>query len=143
MRIPPSPHFTALTLAAAFNADRAKLDGGLAPRARNGADWSISETYGQQVYKGIPFALGDADQANVILLGGDTGEVRIELDAPRATYFVFLHAAEDQSPHDPFVPFPDGGVLPGNAVGDWVSDYVLVFGDGTEHESRISRRFAI
>ncbi len=32
MRIPPSPYFAPIPLAAVFNADRAALDGGLSPR---------------------------------------------------------------------------------------------------------------
>lgn len=143
MRIPPSPHFTPLTVAHVFNADRTRLDGGLAPRATHGEDWSVTSAYGAQTLRGIPFALGEPGLPNVVLLDRASGEVRIETGALRATYLVFLHAVENQVPDDPFAPFPAGGVMPGNGLGDWVSDYVLCYADGTEAATRVTRRLAI
>src|SRR5688572_4668473 len=101
MQIPPSAHFTPLSLARVFNADRQHLDSGLRPRAGEGGaeDWSANEAFGARSYRGVPFALGEGNRPNVILLPGDpdhpAGEVRdvrIDLDGVRATYLVFLHA---------------------------------------------------
>src|SRR5919112_1989801 len=82
MRIPPSPHFTPLPLTTVFTADRASLDGGLRPRTGDAPDWSLSQAFREQTFRGIPFALGEPDRPNVILLsaGGTTGEARIDLD---------------------------------------------------------------
>src|ERR671910_643255 len=55
MQFPPSPHFTPFSLTGAFNADRRRLDGGLAPRAEPRPDWSAADTYGARTFKGIPF----------------------------------------------------------------------------------------
>ncbi len=148
MRVSPSPHFTPIVLADAFNADRARLDGGLQPVTSPSADWSTETAFGAQSYRGIPFALGEAGQPNVILLGGGANEVRIEVEPVRATYVVFLHAVEDR----PMPELPDFGqvVLPpgamrfaANHLGDYVADYVLVYGDGSEAVTPVYRRFAI
>ena len=60
MQIPPSAHFTPLSLAGSFNADRQHLDGGLRPRADGSDedDWSARQAFGARSYRGVPFALG-------------------------------------------------------------------------------------
>jgi hypothetical protein len=150
MRIPSSPHFTPLSLAAAFNADRAELDGGLRGRTEEAADWSLSDAFGDRAFHGIPFALGQPGEPNVVLLSGDDSAdgVRIDFAPTRATYLLILHAVEDRPVVDPagFAPLaaiPSGGFDDGNAVGGRVSDYVLVYGDGSEHATPVLRRFAI
>jgi hypothetical protein len=150
MHIPPSPHFTPLSLAPVFNADRATLDGGLQPRTGDAPDWSLSQAFGERVFHGIPFLLGEPDRPNVILLpaGGPTGDVRIDLDPFHATYLVFLHAVEDRpvpEPADfaPMGPAPLAGRNDGNELGRRVSGYILDYGDGDQTETRILRRFAI
>ncbi|HEU5430224.1 MAG TPA: CehA/McbA family metallohydrolase [Thermomicrobiales bacterium] len=149
--IPPSPHFTPIPLGDAFNADRAHLDGGLRPSAE-AADWSAREAFGAQTFRGIPFALGEPDRPNVILLasgaGLGAGDVRIDLDLCRAGYLVFLHAVEDQPAADPpgFAPLGrtrSEGRNDGNALGQRVSEYILVYEDGSEVATPILRRFAI
>ncbi len=147
MHIPPSPHFTPLSLDGVFNADRRQLDGGLAPRTERTTDWSIADLFGARAYKGIPFALGQPDQPNVILLDGG-GDIRIDVAPLRATYLVFLHAVEDrQAPElpglQPIGPLPAGSGMTGNALGDRVSDYLLVYEDGSEAATPVLRRFAI
>jgi hypothetical protein len=146
MRIPPSPHFTPIELGGAFNADRAQLTGGLAPRSDGVADWSLSGAFDEQTFRGISFQLGQSGQPNVILLDG--GEVRVEFAPLRASYLLFLHAVEDLPRAIPadfgeIGSLPGAGANDGNALGGHVSDYVLVYDDGTEAETPIRRRFAI
>ncbi len=150
MRIPPSSHFTPIDLSAAFNADRARLDGGLQAASDGGLDWSAREAFGEQRFRGIPFALGEADRPNVIVLegGADAGEVRVEIAPLAATYLVFLHAVEDIPRELPDTfgeigPAPGAGDNKGNALGRHVSDYVLLYGDGSSAETPVLRRFAI
>jgi len=150
--IPPSPHFTPLDLSGAFNADRARLDGGLSPRTGPGVvpDWSLSEAFGARVFHGIPFALGERDRPNVVLLGGEAAadRVRIDLEPTQASYLVFLHAVEDRQEADldgfgAIGPTPPAGRNAGNTLGGHVADYVLVYEDGRETATPILRRFAI
>src|SRR5215203_719068 len=143
MRFPSSPHFMPLSLETVFNADRAKLDGGLAPQGHADEYWDGSCYYGDQTYRGIPFNLGEKNQSNVILLSPTDGEIRIDTGNLMASYVVFVHAVENHPAHEPFEPFPNGGVQGGNLVGGWVSDYVLLYADGERAETRIARRFAI
>ena len=148
MRIPPSPHFTPLSLAGVFNADRAALDGGLQLKRDGLPDWSGSDACGERSFHGIPFWLGQPGQANVILLRGDADEICIELEPIRARYVVFLHAVEDRVAEDPPGFAPLGAVLPGgrndgNELGRRVSEYALVYEDGSEATTPILRRFAI
>ena len=150
MQIPPSPHFIPLSLARVFNVDRATLDGGLQPRTGSDPDWSLSQAYGEQSFHGIPFALGEPDRPNVILLAPNAagGDVRIDVDPFQATYLVFLHAVEDRPVPEPagFAPLgpaPLAGRNDGNELGRRVSDYILDYGDGSTAEIPILRRFAI
>lgn len=145
MRVPASAHFTPVALAASYNADRAQLGGGLQPRSDGGAR-TVRDAYGARSYKGIPFSLGEAGQANVLLLDG--GAARIELPPTLATYVIFLHAVEDQPRTLPtsfgdIGPIPDAGDNLGNALGAHVSDYVLGYSDGSEAITPVHRRFAI
>src|SRR5215213_4268386 len=149
MHIPPSPHFTPLSLASVFNADRATLDGGLQPRTGSVPDWSLSQVFGERSFHGIPFALGEPDRPNVILLAaGAGGDVRIDFAPFHATYLVFLHAVEDRPVPEPvglapMGPAPLAGRNDGNELGRRVSDYILDYGDGERAETPILRRFAI
>ncbi|MCA9862178.1 MAG: CehA/McbA family metallohydrolase, partial [Thermomicrobiales bacterium] len=145
MRIPPSPHFTPITLTSAFNADRAQLTGDLQPRADAYPDWSVREAFGDQSYRGIPFALGDISQPNVVVL--DVAPVRIPLPSVSATFLVFLHAVADiprqlASGFGEIGPPPGAGDNLGNALGSHVADYTLVYEDGGEATTPILRRFA-
>lgn len=147
MRAPATPHAQPISLANVFNADRALLDGGLAPRAANGSDWTVRHGFGEQAFSGIPFLLGEPGQPNVILLA--ERDVRLDFEELRATYVVFLHAVEDRplAPPDGFPPFGampgGGGASAGNELGDHVADYVLIDGDGRQTITPIYRRFAI
>jgi hypothetical protein len=150
MRIPPSPHFTPLSLATAFNADRASLDGGLQSRAGDAPDWRLSQAFGEQTFHGIPFTLGEPGRLNVVLVDGDVAAdgVRIDVDPILASYLVFLHAVEDRpvpepSGFAPIGPAPLAGRNDGNELGRHVSDYILVYGDGTVAVTPVLRRFAI
>jgi hypothetical protein len=146
MRVSPSPHFTPVELSSVFNANRAALDGGLRPVGGDVPDWSSEKAFGAQAYRGIPFALGERDRDNVVLLAGN--EVRIDLGSMQATYVVFLHAVEDRAL--PELPgFGEAVLSPAimhvasNELGDHVADYVLVYADGSEAVTPVLRRFAI
>ena len=152
MSIPPSPHFTPISLDEVFNVDRARLDGGLRPRAEGVADWSFHDAFGARTFHGIPFALGEPDRPNVILLSGgaepSAAGVRIDVPPCLATYLVFLHAAEDRPATEPpgFAPvgrIQRGSHDAGNESGRRVSDYVLVYADGSQVATPILRRIAI
>ena len=145
MRIPPSPHFSPITLTAAFNADRAGLTGDLQPREDTFPDWSVREAFGDQSYRGIPFALGGMNQPNVIVLTGDP--VHIPLPSVSATFLVFLHAVADlprQLVPDfgEIGPPPGAGDNLGNTLGGHVADYTLVYEDGRAETTPVLRRFA-
>jgi len=132
-------------LHAAFNADRAELTGDLQPREDAYPDWSVREALGFQSYRGIPFALGDMGQPNVVLL--DTEPVRLELPPTTATFLVLLHAVADvprQLPDGFGVtgPAPGAGDNLGNTLGTHVADYVIGYADGQEESTPILRRFA-
>jgi hypothetical protein len=144
VQIPPSRHFTPLSLAGYFNVDRQRLDGGLAVQGEG--DWSARKAFGGQTYCGIPFQLGRAGEANAILLSGS--EVRIEVGSMLTSYLVFLHAVEDGPAEDvpgfgPIGPIPGGGGATGNELGERVAEYGLVYDDGEETATPILRRFAI
>ena len=139
MRVPASQVFTTIPLDGSFNRDRAQLDDSLRLRE--------DDAFGDQIYRGIPFALGTAGQNNVILL--DDEAVRIPVDELRATYLVFAHIVEDR----PLQLTPDladyegvqhrNGDLPGNDLGDLVVEYELEYADGGQATAPIRRRFAI
>jgi hypothetical protein len=131
--MPASPHFTAVDLRAAFNARRTGLSGTL--RAVNTRDYG----HGPQVFRGIPFELGPADGANVILL--DKDEISLDLGGLTARYLIFLHAVEDLPP-------ASAGELAntaptGQEVGAVVAHYQLDYADGRQTTVPIIRRFAI
>jgi hypothetical protein len=133
MKIPPSPHFMPLSLTEAFNVDRQTLSGMVqAPE-----DQALVS--GPQVYLGIPFACGGANEPNVILL--DKEPVTIDLGDRRATYVLFLHIVEDRTTN-----YLDGladYAVDGNELGDLVSDYTVEYADGSKLTTPILRRFAI
>lgn len=133
MRIPPSPHFTPISLEKVFNIDHQALSGSLQPLA----DTEI--TFGSQSFQGIPFELGSPGQPNAILL--DEAEVQLDMADIQATYIVFLHAVEDRVTNylDDLADF----AMDGNELGQLVSDYSLEYTDGTIVTTPILRRFAI
>ena len=150
MRIPPSPHFTPLSLARVFNADRATLEGGLQPRTGDAPDWSLSQVFGERSSTEFPSRW--ASPADRMSSSSQRtcrpGSVRIDVDPFHATYLVFLHAVEDRPVPEPagFAPMgpaPLAGRNDGNELGRRVSDYILDYGDGAQAETPILRRFAI
>jgi hypothetical protein len=141
MKIPPSAHFTPISLKNVFNADRQQL-----PDALQSFD-DTPTYFGSQSFHGIPFELGLPKQANTILL--DKNEVHIDLDDIRATYIIFLHTVEDRKTNyqegltDFAGNIPGAGDALGNELGQLVSDYSLEYTDGTTTTIPILRRFAI
>jgi hypothetical protein len=141
MKIPPSLHFTPISLANIFNIDRRELTDSLRPTEDAG------DGYGAQSFHGIPFELGHPRQPNVLLL--DNRDVRIEVDSLKASYLIFLHVVEDRPANlvegltdfDGMV--PRAGDADGNELGQMVSIYSLLYTDGSTAEIPVVRRFAI
>ncbi|CAN5732798.1 hypothetical protein BH24CHL4_BH24CHL4_17140 [soil metagenome] len=144
MQRPASPHFQTLDISSAFNADRDQLSGGLTPSTE--ANATSSGAFGQQTYRGIPFALGHENQPNVIVVEPGSSST-IHTGPIRATYLLFLHAVEDQ----PAAPVGglgavgefQGTSVGGNDLGDHVADYELEYEDGSSAVMPIIRRLAI
>ena len=135
MKTPPSPHFTPIDLRQSFNVHRADLPDILrTPKP-------FSDTYGEQVMHGMPFALGEesSSEANVLLL--DSDEISIAVDGLHAGYLLFLHVAENRSTNYQ-TGFADHEI-DGNELGQTVSTYTIEYADGSRHETPILRRFAI
>ncbi|MFN8486482.1 MAG: CehA/McbA family metallohydrolase [Caldilineaceae bacterium] len=133
MQGPASALFSPLTLTQVFNVDQQTLPDSLKPPVEPA---SIT---GKQVFQGIPFALGEPNQPNVILL--DKAEVALAVDNRQATYVLFLHTVEDRKTNyqDGFADF----AIDGNELGDLVADYTLEYADGSQATTPILRRFAI
>lgn len=138
MKPPVSPYFTPLALAGAFTVDHQTLTDTLrAPR-------DLGPLTGQQSFVGIPFALGQPGEKNVILL--DTAAVTIDLTQAvaggvTATYLIFLHAVEDRVTN--YLTGLADFSVDGNELGDLVADYTLEYEDGSTETTPILRRFAI
>jgi hypothetical protein len=145
LKVPPSEHFSAIDLASVWNADRGELTGNLAPRPAG--DWSL-DCFGRQSFRGIAFDMGKRGRPNVVLLTPGASEVSLRFAPRRATYVVFLHAAEDIAKQSPegfgtIGPAPISGGNDGNALGTTVANYRLTFSDGTTVDRPVVRRFAI
>ncbi len=128
-----SPYFTPVTLTNAFTVDHQTLTDGL--RAPIG----VGELTGHQNFCGIPFALGQPGEKNVILL--ENHGVHIDVDTLTATYLIFLHAVEDRVTN--YWPGLADFSVDGNELGDLVADYTLEYADGSVETAPILRRFAI
>ncbi len=131
MNIPPSEHFTPVSLAENYNVDRVQLEG------FGGED--LGAMYGRQSILGMPFDLGASGEPNSILLDGDA--VRVDMGGVKASFVVFLHVVENRVSN-----YQEGladFAMDGNELGDHVSDYVLEYADGESEATRILRRFAI
>lgn len=137
MKPPVSSYFTPIPLTGAWAVDQQTLTDGLrAPR-------DLGALTGQQSFCGIPFALGQPGEKNVILL--DKAKTVIDLDpalaSQGATYVIFLHAVEDRVTN--YWPGLADFSVDGNELGDLVADYALEYTDGTVETTAILRRFAI
>lgn len=131
MNIPPSEHFTPVSLAGHYNVDRGQLDG----------FWGeeLGAMYGRQSVLGVPFELGAAGESNGVLLDRDA--VQVAMGGAMATYLLFLHAVENR-----VTCYQEGLAdfsVDGNELGDHVSDYAIHYADGERETTRILRRFAI
>ncbi len=88
MKSPASALFSPLALTQIFNVDQQTLPDSLKPPIEP------ATITGQQVFQGIPFALGEPHQPNVILL--DKTAVVLTVEDLSATYILFLHTVEDR-----------------------------------------------
>lgn len=128
-----SQEFSTVALGAVYNARRKDLPEALRPPPR------FAACSGVQAIRGMPFAFGEADGANVVLLDGD--DLSVELGDALATYVLFVHAVEDIATN-----YLDGladGQVDGCELGQLVSEYELEYGDGSVARVPIVRRFAI
>ncbi|MCA9988311.1 MAG: hypothetical protein KDE59_28585, partial [Anaerolineales bacterium] len=130
---PVTPHAHPLDLTAYYTIDRAELTGDLRPLA----DGSYS--YGAQIWRGFPFLLGNTGSPNVILL--DETAIHISLGGLKANYLLFAHVVEDRLTN--YQPGLADSEADGNELGHHVSDYTLIYEDGSQVTTPIQRRFAI
>jgi hypothetical protein len=128
-----SPHFTPVSLAGHFNAQRGALPVGLQCPPR------FAERYGRQVIRGMPFLFGEAGLANVVLL--DSDEVSVDLDGARASYLLVVHVVEESADMSYFRFDLEEGQ--GYGLGGVVSEYELMYEDGSTVSTPVLRRFAI
>ena len=129
--IPPSPHFTPISLDGHYTHKRTDLPNTFADPDAFG--------YGAQSLIGMSFDLGSPDAANVLLV--DQNDVALDLGSIHASYLVFLHTVEDRVTN-----YADGladFATDGNLIGQPVADYVLEYADGESVVTPIRRRFAI
>ncbi len=133
MQIPASAHFTPIDLATHYNIERSSL----AQPLRTPPD--IAPLHGDTSFLGIPFRLGPANQANVILL--QQNPVTIHVDNLAATYLIFAHVVVDRVTNyqEGFADYS----IDGNELGDHVADYTVEYVDGEQVVVPILRRFAI
>lgn len=135
MKPPVSPYFMPIALTGAFTVDHQTLTEGLrAPR-------DLGELTGHQSFCGIPFALGQPGEKNVILLDQDEVSISLASGSVTASYLIFLHAVEDRVTN--YLTGLADFAIDGNELGDLVADYTLEYEDGTVETTPILRRFAI
>jgi len=135
----PSPEFTPISLVGAYNRNGANFSAGeLADETLSGKELSLT---GENVIRGIPFHLGDAEGNNIIFLRDNA--VTLNLDESIACrYLVFIHTAvtkRDTPDEDGITSPPRGRII----LGDKVADYQILYEDGSEQSVPIRRRFAI
>ena len=130
MNAPASDKFATVDLSTTFNADRDELDDTLRLVRRG------DQYYGDQVFQGVPFSLGQAGQPNVILLGESDVEVEIRVQQ-KASYVLFLHAVE-QAPARSMDGLPEfGGEGNDTLYGADGADITL--GDDVDDNSELTR----
>jgi hypothetical protein len=133
VKTPPSPHFSAVSLADAFNERRADLPERLSVPAHG------EHLFGEQTIRGIPFLFGAEGGKNVVSLAQEP--VAIEAGGWHSRWIVFVHAVQDAADMRRIVYAGDEGY--GYRLGSHVSDYELEYEDGSTHTVPILRRFAI
>ncbi len=133
METAASPHVHAIPLEKSYTVDRSTLVEAIRPIG----DESIA--FGPQILRGMAFSLGAPNVPNVILV--DQQAVEIDLGGIEATYLIFVHAVEDRATS--YVEGFADDSIDGNGLGRHVSDYQLVYDDGSVATTPIHRRFAI
>jgi hypothetical protein len=132
MKTPPSPHFSCVPLDAVFNSRRDELSEELRTPG------AFSDFHGAQTVRGIPFALGSVEGANVVLL--DSEPVSVDLGGAKANHVLVIHAVEN-APAGRSLRFT--GDKTRGRLGGPVSDYWLEYEDGSRTSTPILRGFAI
>ncbi|HUW10812.1 MAG TPA: CehA/McbA family metallohydrolase, partial [Anaerolineae bacterium] len=97
---------------------------------------------GPQAFWGVPFDLGSDPAPRWLLLDGAQESVSIDLPAP-CTYIVFAHLCDVS--HDPEGLAQPADYVPGEVTrpGEHLADYILTYGDGSEHRQAVRRRFEV
>jgi hypothetical protein len=132
LKTPPSPYFTPVALDQAFNVRRSDL-----PERLRTPGYFL-ELYGEQTIRGMPFLLGAADAANVVLLEHEP--VSVDLGGAKATYVLFVHAVEDV-PEGTSIRFT--GDERAGRLGGAVSEYAVEYEDGSIKSTPALRGFSI
>lgn len=135
----PSPEFTPINLAGFYNRNGASFtEDELSNERLAGRDLALT---GENVIRGIPFNLGDANANNIAFLGDEQATLTFE-ESVKCRYLIFIHTAVGK--YNP--PDEDGITRPSRGriiLGDKVADYELLYEDGSEVSVPIRRRFAI
>ena len=135
----PSPEFTPINLASIYNRNGASFSEEELSDERL-AERNLSLT-GENVIRGIPFDLGDAEGNNILFLRDD--EVTLDFHEPlTCRYLVFVHTAltkRDAPDGDGITRPPRGRII----LGDKVADYQILYEDGSVGSVPIRRRFAV
>lgn len=132
---PTSDHFRPIELDGFFNARRGELEPKLRP------DPTADPGYGEQTFMGIPFQLGEGTQRHTDVIHLNQTQVEIPISHTQARYLVFLHCVENIKTN-----YRTGladNEIDGNWIGTHVSDYTLIYADGSRVSVPILRRRAI
>ncbi len=96
---------------------------------------------GPQAFWGVPFMLGPAENNGWLEVSASKGLAEVTLVNSLISYLVFAHFCEGV--HAPTGRFTDYGAGDELEPGEHLADYVLVYGDGSEHRQPIRRRFEV
>lgn len=148
MIIPHSEHFNPVDLSLLYNARRSDLAETVSGTLSN--DGSIDTMAGLQSVRGIPFLFGIKDGLDVLALSPGNADTIVRFDSISLSYVVFVQVVADRPDivppgfgHKAPVDNPSAQSIAGNALGDLVSTYSVLYADGSEVDVPILRRFGI
>ncbi|MER8652878.1 CehA/McbA family metallohydrolase [Mesorhizobium sp. M1121] len=113
-------------------------------------DGSIHTMAGLQSLRGIPFLFGKRDTPDVLALSPGSANTIVRFEPTSLTYAVFVQVVADRPDLVPPgfgntapIDNPSAQSIAGNALGDLVSTYSVLYADGTEVDMPVLRRFGI